>query len=75
MAMKDKFEDITGMWQRRTTKNDNSVEVHFYGQVREKITLNVGDKVHLYETRNKNRKSTDPQYHLKVLRRAPNSEN
>lgn len=71
---KNKFEDITGMWQRRKTNKDNTVEVHWYGQIRENISLNKGDKIHLYETRNRNRKSTDPQYHLKVLRAAPDSE-
>ena len=74
MAMnKNKFEDITGMWKRRKSVGNNT-EVHFYGQIRENITLKAGDKIHMYETRAKNRKSTDPQFQLKVLRAAPDSE-
>ena len=69
-----KFEDITGMWRRTKTVGGNS-EVHFYGQIRENITLKAGDKVHMYETRNKNRKAKDPQWHLKVLRASPPESN
>ena len=69
-----KFEDITGMWKRTKTVAGSS-EVHCYGQIREKITLEAGDKVHMYETRNKNRKSKDPQWHLKVLRESPPESN
>ena len=69
-----KFEDITGMWKRTKTVGGNS-EVHFYGQIRENISLKAGDKVHMYETRNKNRKAKDPQWHLKVLRASPPESN
>jgi len=74
MTMKNKFVDITGMWKRRKTVG-NATEEHFYGQIRERITLNPGDKIHMYQTRATNRKSTDPQYHLKVLRATPDSDN
>jgi len=74
MTMKNKFVDITGMWKRKKTVG-NKTETHFYGQIRETITLPAGSKIHLYETRNKNRKSTDPQFHLKFLEPTPDSEN
>jgi hypothetical protein len=67
MTEKRNFEDITGMWKRRKTVN-GATETHFYGQIRDKITLNPGDKVHMYETRAKNKSAKDPQFHLKVLR-------
>ena len=51
-----------------TKKNHNK-------QGGKKITLKAGDKIHMYETRAKNRKSTDPQFHLKVLRATPDSDN
>jgi hypothetical protein len=67
MTLKGTFENITGMWKRRKTVK-GATETHFYGQIRETITLNPGDKVHMYETRAKNRTAKDPQFHLKVLR-------
>lgn len=74
MAMnKGKFKDITGMWMRKKSVG-NSTETSWYGQVRETITIPAGTQIHLYETRNKNRKSTDPQYHLKILEPTPKSE-
>tara|TARA_B100000902_G_scaffold44566_2_gene52180 strand:+ start:22182 stop:22400 length:219 start_codon:yes stop_codon:yes gene_type:complete len=67
MTLKRTFENITGMWKRRKTVGGKT-ETHFYGQIRETITLNAGDKVHMYETRAKDRTAKSPQYHLKVLR-------
>ena len=67
MNKKGIFENITGMWKRRKTVK-GATETHFYGQIRETITLNAGDKVHMYETRAKDRNAKSPQFHLKVLR-------
>lgn len=58
------------MWQRKKSIGGKS-EKHFYGQIRETITLNTGDKIHMYETRARNRGAKDPQFHLKVLRVSP----
>ena len=67
MTEKRNFEDITGMWKRKKTVG-KVTETHFYGQIRNRIILNPGDKVHMYETRAKDRTAKSPQYHLKVLR-------
>ena len=67
MTLKRTFENITGMWKRRKTVN-GATETHFYGQIRETIILNPGDKVHKYETRAKDKSAKSPQFHLKVLR-------
>jgi hypothetical protein len=74
MSAKNIFVNITGMWRRQKSVG-NTTETSYYGQVRDTITLNPGDKIQMYETRAKNRKGSDPQYHLKVLRAAPDSEN
>ena len=67
MSNKQNFEDITGMWRRKKSIGGKS-ETSYYGQIRETIPLKAGDKVHMYETRAKNRGAKDPQFHLKVLR-------
>ena len=72
-TLKRVFENITGM-RKRTKTTGQKTETHFYGQIRDTITLNPGDKIHMYETRATTRKSSDPQYHLKVLRSTPDSD-
>ncbi len=67
MSNTKNFEDITGMWKRKKSIGGKS-ETHFYGQIRETITLTAGDQIHMYETRARNRGAKDPQFHLKVLR-------
>jgi len=67
MSNKKNFEDITGMWRRKKSIGGKS-EVSYYGQIREDITLKAGDKIQMYETRARNRRAKDPQFHLKVLR-------
>lgn len=68
MSKKGIFENITGMWKRRKSIG-GVTETHFYGQIRDSITLNPGDKIHMYETRAKDRNAKSPQFHLKVLRK------
>jgi len=76
---KTNFEHITGLWKRTSTTRvgkDGKPETYYTGELRdgvESITINKGDKIHLYESTNPNKKGS-PKWFLKLVRADGTSE-
>jgi hypothetical protein len=76
---KSNFEHLSGMWKRTSTNRvgkDGKPEVYYVGSLREgieSVTINSGDKIHLYESTNPNKKGS-PKWFLKIMRADGTSE-